>query len=68
MEVGAQIWLGAQNTARGKIWYAASVPADVPPDQATAWVMSRAAKLAARRTFVRVSGNLTTLAAKLSVR
>ena len=44
LEVGDQIWVGAQNTPKGKTWYAASVPAHVPPDQATDWVMSRAAK------------------------
>jgi hypothetical protein len=44
LEVGDQIWVGAQNAPKGKTWYAASVPAHVPPDEATAWVMSRAAK------------------------
>jgi len=44
MEVGDQIWVGAQNTLMGKTWHAAKVPADVPPDQANAWLMSRAAK------------------------
>jgi hypothetical protein len=40
LDVGDQIWVGAQNTPAGKKWHAA----DVPPDEATAWVMSRAAK------------------------
>lgn len=44
LEVGDQIWLGAENSPGGRTWRAAAVPADVPPDQATAWVMSRAAK------------------------
>ena len=44
LEVGNQIWFGAQKTPRGKTWYAAKVPAGVPPEEATAWVLSRAAR------------------------
>ena len=44
LEVGDQIWVGAQNTLTGKTWHAAKVPADVTPDQANAWLMSRATK------------------------
>jgi len=44
LEVGEQIWIGVQDTPMGKTWHAASIPADVPPDQANAWLMSHAAK------------------------
>jgi len=41
---GDQIWVGARNTLMGKTWHAAKIPANVPPDQANAWLMSRTAK------------------------
>lgn len=44
LEIGDQIWVGAQNTPSGKIWHAAGIPADVPPDQAAAWLASRQAE------------------------
>jgi len=35
----------------GKTWHAAKVPADVPPDQANAWLRLRAAKQSASRWY-----------------
>jgi len=41
VELGEQIWVGAQDTPMGRTWNAARIPADVPPDQVDAWLMSR---------------------------
>jgi hypothetical protein len=40
VELGEQIWVGAQDTPAGRIWNAAKIPADVPRDQVDAWLMA----------------------------
>lgn len=42
VELGEQIWVGAQDTPAGRVWNAAKIPADVPPDQIDAWLMAHA--------------------------
>jgi len=44
LELGEQIWVGARDTPAGRTWNAARIPADVPPDQVDAWLMSRVAR------------------------
>ena len=44
VELGEQIWVGAQDTPTGRIWQAAKIPADVPHDQVDAWLMSQMAR------------------------
>jgi hypothetical protein len=44
VELGEQIWVGARDTPAGRIWNAMRIPADVPPDQVDAWLMSRVAR------------------------
>jgi len=44
VEHGEQIWVGAQDTPTGRTWNAARIPADVPPDQVDAWLMSHMAR------------------------
>jgi hypothetical protein len=43
LEPGEQIWVGAQDTAAGRTWNAARIPADVPPEQASVWLTSNMA-------------------------
>ncbi|HKD29844.1 MAG TPA: hypothetical protein VKC66_28525 [Xanthobacteraceae bacterium] len=43
MGPGEQIWVGAQDTPRGRTWNAAKIPADVPPEQVHAWLTSHMA-------------------------
>ena len=43
VELGEQIWVGAQDTPMGRTWQAAKIPADVPHDQVDAWLMSQMA-------------------------
>jgi len=43
VELGEQIWVGAQDTPAGRTWHAAKIPADVPPDQIDAWLMTHMA-------------------------
>jgi hypothetical protein len=43
VELGEQIWIGAQDTPAGRIWNAVKIPADVAPEQVSAWLMSRGA-------------------------
>jgi hypothetical protein len=44
VELGEQIWIGAQDTPAGRIWNAAKIPADVAPEQVNAWLLSRGAR------------------------
>jgi hypothetical protein len=44
VELGEQIWVGAQDTPAGRTWNAARIPADVPPDKVNAWLMSHRAR------------------------
>jgi hypothetical protein len=44
VELGEQIWVGARDTPAGRTWNAARIPADVPPDQVQAWLMSQVAR------------------------
>jgi uncharacterized cysteine cluster protein YcgN (CxxCxxCC family) len=44
VELGEQIWVGARDTPAGRTWNAARIPADVPPDQVNAWLMSHMAR------------------------
>jgi hypothetical protein len=44
VELGEQIWVGARDTPAGRTWNAARIPADVPPDQVQAWLMSQIAR------------------------
>jgi hypothetical protein len=44
VELGEQIWVGAQDTPFGRTWNALKIPADVPLDQVDAWLMSRVAR------------------------
>ena len=41
LELGEQIWVGARDTPAGRTWNAARIPADVPPDQVDAWLLSQ---------------------------
>jgi len=43
VELGEQIWVGAQDTPMGRIWRAAKIPADVPPDQVDRWLVTHMA-------------------------
>jgi hypothetical protein len=38
VELGEQIWVGAQDTPVGRTWHAAKIPADVPPERIDAWL------------------------------
>src|SRR5215470_1533350 len=40
VNLGDQIWVGAQDTPAGRTWNAARIPADVPPEQVDTWLMS----------------------------
>jgi hypothetical protein len=44
MDPGEQIWVGAQDTLRGRTWNAAKIPADVPQEQVNAWLASHMAR------------------------
>ena len=44
LETGEQIWVGAQDTPKGRIWNAAKIPAEVPPEQVHAWLTSQIAR------------------------
>jgi hypothetical protein len=44
VELGEQIWVGAQDTPTGRTWNAARIPADVPPEQVGAWLSSHMAR------------------------
>jgi hypothetical protein len=47
MAPGDQIWVGAQETPTGVAWGAFRIPADVPPEQAGAWIRSHAGPMQA---------------------
>jgi hypothetical protein len=44
VELGEQIWIGAQDTPTGRTWNAVKIPADVPPERVDAWLMTHIAK------------------------
>jgi Fe-S-cluster containining protein len=44
VELGEQIWVGAQDTPTGRTWSAAKIPADVPPEHVDAWLRSHVAR------------------------
>jgi hypothetical protein len=43
VQLGDQIWVGAQDTPTGRSWNAVKIPADVPPENVGAWITARMA-------------------------
>jgi len=41
VDLGDQIWVGAQETPAGRTWNAVRIPANVPPEQTQAWIAAR---------------------------
>src|ERR1700730_17365869 len=44
VELGQQIWIGAQDAPTGRTWNAVRIPADVPPEQVDTWLMAHMAR------------------------